>query len=249
MDAQITKETLTQRPFTILAGGCLLILCVLLFTFTLTFGYSQIVMKTSPTLTPEITPTQHILVDKSDDKGSVIHEDFSSNKNDWSLYYPYGKIEVTSGKLILQSNIESQFIIGTSSKFNPSNSKYYLQADFSTDIDKPASFGLIFGISKSLNAFYAFEIRPDNASFRLMKFNSNNWSELVPFSRAAINSFPQTNTLGVNFKNDQISLYINNKLVSTFSDNNAFHSKDVGVFSNNNGFRLIVDDFFILNEK
>ncbi len=249
MNDQITKETPKLRPITFLAGACLVLLCFLVFDVTIIAGYKENEFRKSSTSTPTTFPTPHILVQEPADKSNAIYEDFSSNKNDWGLYYPYGKLQIINGKLILQSNPDYPFTIGISNKFNPRRPKYYLQADFSTDTDSRSSFGLIFAISKSVNTFYLFEVWPRSASFHLMKFDSANWDELIPHSKAELRPYPQPNMLGVHFDNGNIQLYINGDLVSTFSDINPLQSKDVGIFTSTSGYRLIVDNFFIYYEK
>jgi hypothetical protein len=205
----------------------------------------------NPSSTPTIaaTPAPHILVRQPANKSSVIREDFSSNKHEWGLYYPYGKLEIINEKLILQSNIEQRFVIGKSREFDYLEQPYYIQADFSTDIDHGFAYGLIFGISDSLETYYLFEVAPKTGYFRLSKYNTGKWDELVPFTQGTVKPFPEANTLSVYVDAGDIELYINGEIVSSFSDKNFFRSTGVGVFVMNNGYRLIVDNFFAYGGK
>jgi len=248
MDDLSTHEKPRPRPFTIVAGGCLVMLCLLLIAGTILFGYQQSVIRRSPTATPTSVPTPYLIREPVDPR-AVMKEDFSSNKNDWSLYYPNGKLEVINGKLVLQSNVQNGFVIGESKRFFPSGETYYLQADFTTDVEKAYPFGLIFGFNESLSSYYLFEITPQTEYYRLLKFNSGKWDELISYSQNAINPYPQVNTLSVYFDKGNMELYINGDVVSTFLDKDLFRSSGVGVFVSNSGYRLIVDDFFIYGEK
>ncbi len=46
-----------------------------------------------------------------------------------------------------------------------------------------------------------------------------------------------------------MELYINGNLASKYSDKEFFQSKDIGVFVSNTSYRLIVDDFYVYDEK
>jgi hypothetical protein len=249
MNEPITKEKPKRRWVTILAGGYLIILYVALLIMALIFSRGKTVIRNDPTLTPTTVPTPHILVHQPIKNIAVVHDDFSANRREWGLFYPNGKLEIINGKLILQSNINSGFVIGTSEQFAPSGEKYYVQADFLTDIDQPSPYGLLFGLNRSLGTFYAFEVRPKFGSFRLLKYNAGKWHDLVPHSKLITNPYPEVNTFSVYFDAGNIELYVNGNLVSKILDNDFFRSTDVGIFVSNSGYRLIVDDFFIYNDK
>jgi hypothetical protein len=249
MDDLITKTSRKRSPFTFIAGGCLAVLYLALCIIAVAFGGKQIADKNAPTPTITSTPVPHILGHAPPTHSAVIHEDFSSNKNDWGLYFDYGKLEIMNGKLILQSDVPNGIGVGTSKQFSPKGENYYLQADFSTDTNTSSSYGLVFGLNKSLATYYLFEIWPQSASFRLFKYNAGKWAELIPFSHLEVSPYPHANTLSVYFDKGQIELFINGKSVSKYSDKDFFQSKDVGVFVNNSGYRLIVDDFFVYDEK
>ncbi len=249
MDSHKTEESPKRRAVTILAGGCLVVLYLALFVILTVFIHEQTVIKNSPTPTATAIPTPHIVVHQPTSKRGVVHEDFSSNRREWGLYYPYGKLEVINGKLILQSNIQGGPAIGTSNLFAPSGGRYYIQADFTTDTNKALPYGLVFGLNKSLGTYYLFEIWPRTGGFRLLKYNAGKWHELIPYSRGVISPYPEASTLSVYFNEGHIELYINGELASTFSDTDLLRSTDVGIFVSNSGYRLIVDDFFVYAEK
>ena len=249
MDDLATKTNRKRSPITVFAGGCLAVLYLALCIIVVVVGRKQIADRNAPTSTTTLTPIPHILVRSPSTQSAVIHEDFSSNEKDWGLYFDYGKLEVINGKLILQSDVPNGIGVGTSKQFSPASENYYLQADFSTDIDMSSSYGLVFGLNKSLATYYLFEIWPQAGSFRLFKYNAGKWAELIPFSHVEMRPYPQANTLSIYFDKGRIELYINGKSVSKYSDKDFFQSKDVGVFVNNSGYRLIVDDFFVFDEK
>jgi hypothetical protein len=249
MDDLVIETRRKRSPIIFIAGGCLAVLYLALCIIVVVFGRSQIADRNAPTPTSTTTPVPQILGRSPSTQSTVIHEDFSSNENDWGLYFDYGKLEVINGKLILQSDVPNGVGVGTSKQFSPTSENYYIQADFSTDINTSYSYGLVFGLNKSLATYYLFEIWPQSASFRLFKYNAGKWAELIPFSHVEMSPYPQANTLSVYFDKGLIELYINGKSVSNYSDKDFFQSRDVGIFVNNSGYRLIVDDFFVYDEK
>ena len=249
MDDLVTTTSRKPSPITFVAGGCLVVLYLALCIIAVAFGGKQIADKNAPTPTITSTPVPHILGRAPSTQSAAIHEDFSSNKNDWGLYFDYGKLEIINGKLILQSDVPNGVGVGTSKQFSPKGEKYYVQADFSTDTNTNSSYGLVFGLNKSLATYYLFEVSPQSASFRLFKYNAGKWAELIPSSYVEMNPYPQANALSVYFDKGRIELFINGKSVSKYSDKEFFKSRDVGIFVNDSGYRLIVDDFFIYDEK
>ncbi|HLO16792.1 MAG TPA: hypothetical protein VK206_18305 [Anaerolineales bacterium] len=249
MDDLTTKVNRKPNSVTSLMGGCLAVLYLALCIIAIVFGRQQIANSNAPTPTTTTTPVPQILVRSPADQKSVIHEDFSSNKNDWGLYFDYGKLEIINGKLILQSDVPNGIGLGTSPQISPKSGIYYIQADFSTDIDKVSPYGLVFGLNRSLATYYLFEISPQAAGFQLFKYNAGKWTELIPYSPAKITPYPGATTLSVYFAEGNMELYINGKLVSKYSDKDFFQSKDLGVFVENAGYRLFVDDFFVYDEK
>jgi len=248
MNNRPDEEKPKPRLVTILVGGYLIVLYLGLFVLIGISRYEQAIAVSSPA-SIGITATPHILVHQPDSQTIVMYEDFSTDRQEWNLYYPYGKLEVTNGKLILQPSIQSGIVIGSSEKFFSSGDPYYVQASFTTDVDNTPPYGLIFGFDRSLDTYYIFEILPRATEFRLLKNNSGNWHELIPYSPQPLNPFPATNTLSVYFNEGNIELYINGKSISTYIDTDFFRSAGVGVFASNSGYRLIVDDFFIYAKR
>lgn len=244
MEKQPTNATPGFRPLTYIAGGFLAILFLTLGIAAFLIKSTQSVHDTPVTPTTVATQLPHVLIRPPQDKSEILKEDFSSNENEWSLYYPYGKLEIIHGKLILQSNLARGFVIGKSQQFAYLEETYYAQADFTSDVDNAFGYGLIFGVGESLETYYMFEVMPKLGSFHLLKYNTGKWEEPVLFTPSTLKPFPQDNTLSVYFDSGDIELYINGDLVSTLTDSNYFRSTGVGVFANQQGYRLIVDNFF-----
>jgi hypothetical protein len=233
-----------------MAGGCLGILYVALCIVVVVLGRTQIAFIHSPTPTITATSLPHILVHDPSDSISITREDFSSDQRDWGLYYRNGKIQIIQGVLLLQSNLSNELAIGTSKQLAPTSEKYYLQADFSTDVTTQDGYGLIFGASKSSGTYYVFELFPQSKNFGLLKYNAGDWKVLAPYQQTEkMLPFPNTNTLSVYFEKGSIELYINGSPVTKYSETNYLQSKDIGVLVSNSGYRLIVDNLFVVNEK
>ena len=244
MDQQLQATKPGFRWLTQLAGGCLLVLFLMVGAATIAFKPAEYIRNKSATPTPIVTQSPHILVRQPVDESNLISEDFSSNEREWGLYYPQGKLEIINGKLILQSNIEQRYVIAKSREFDFLKEPYYVQADFTTDVNESFAYGLIFGFGDSLETYYMFEVVPRTGYSHLLKYNTGKWEELVPFTQSIVRPYPETNTLSVYFDGGEIELYINGDLVNSVSDRKFFRSTGVGVFVNNSGYRLIVDNFF-----
>jgi hypothetical protein len=249
MDVPPTQTSQNHNPATLIAGGCLTVLFTTLCVIVLLAGRTQAANFNAPTPTPTTTPVPRVLIHPISDETQVIHDDFSSDKNLWGLYYDTGKLEVINGKMALQSNVPNVYVIGTSRKLVPESDRYYVQADLSTDVETSAPYGLIFGSNRSLNLYYVFEVWPQNGTYRLLKQNSGKWTELIPATDIDLNPYPFSNTLSVDFNRGNIGLYINGNLESMFTDKDYYQSRDLGVFVSNTDYRLLVDDLFVYSEK
>ena len=249
MNQQTNKSRPSFRWLTYLAGGYLLFMFFVLGAIIFVLKPYRTFPENSATPSPVVTPTPHILVHQPVNKDSILYENFSSNKHEWEIYYPYGKLEIINGKMILQTNIEKRYLIGRSSEFDLPEKTYYVQADFTTDVDKAYSYGLIFGFNYDLGTYYMFDISPKAGLYRLLKYNTGKWEELIPFTQTSLNPYPEVNTLSVYFDQGNIELYANGNLISNFSDDDFFRSAGVGVFVNDAGYRLIVDNFYAYAEK
>lgn len=248
MGAQTIENNPKRRPFTLLAGIYLIVLYLCLCLVVILIGRQQFTDVNAPTPTVAVSPIPHILVHQPSSQANVIHEDFSSNKRNWGLYYDFGKLEFIDSKLILQSNIGGG-TIGISDEFAPASLKYYVQGDFSTDIETASAYGLIFGMNQSLDTYYLFDLFPRSSGVQLLKYNAGKWTPLTKYLPVKTNSLPLSNILSVYFDNGNMELYVNGNQVSTYLDQGYFQSRDIGVYVDNTGYRLIVDDLFVYDVK
>jgi hypothetical protein len=262
------EEPQTQNRWgTFLAGSFLLILYMSFFAVMLGISFTRKIPSVHTenetiNLTPTIVPTPQILFNLPDEPIQIKFENFTSNFRDWSLYYRFGKVEIINEKMIIQSNIED-FAIVSNENFIKTSDTYYIQAELVTDnkVDYQ-QYGLIFGLNRSDSSFYLYEINPEYNFFRLYKFAPTSdyqvsrsskqaqydWILLIDYTKANMNRYPNVNILGVFFKKGSIELFINGDQVATYLDEKPLHSSGVGVFVNNYGYRLIVDNFFGYSE-
>lgn len=267
MEEKSKKEEPKYRWLTFLAGGILLILYMSFFAVTLGISFTREFPNTNienETINPTqtIVPTPQILFDEPEDTKQIKFENFTSNYRDWSLYYQSGKVEIINEKMIFQSNIED-IAIAINEKFINVSDTYYLQAELIADIVvENQQYGLVFGLSNSSGSFYLYEINPEYQAFRLFKFSPgsdyqvsnsfrqspNNWILLIDYTDTDLNQYPKENVLGVFFKQGNIELFINGNQVATYVDEQPLQFSGVGVFVNNYGYRLIVDNFFGYSE-
>lgn len=237
------------RPVTTLAFRILLILFIFLCS-SIAFFFSNREKRShepTPTLTATPIVTPQILV-PLEDTWEPRHETFILDKHLWELLKPPGKLEIIDEKLIIQSYRQGSTVIGYSQSetFNPSQEAYYIQADFMTDAEgRNVSYGLVFGLNDTQNAFYIFDLYPQEQTFRLFKYNSGDWNIVVPSTRTIISPYPEPTTLGVLVNKGSFEFYINGERVSTFVDEKPFYSKGIGILVGDSGYRVIVDNFFV----
>ncbi|MAT98936.1 MAG: hypothetical protein CL608_17470 [Anaerolineaceae bacterium] len=99
------------------------------------------------------------------------------------------------------------------------------------------SYGLIFGISDSLdeffNQYYLFDINTDFQSFRLLRRNSDGSFTAVapPTTSSAINSGNAANHLKVMRNGDQITLEVNGTVLGSWIDGVITGLTDVGLIA------------------
>lgn len=249
MDDPATQTKRTPNLTTLIAGGCLTVLYTGLCVLTLVAGGNQITKINGSTATPANTPVPRLLVPPPSGQTRIHHDDFSSNKNSWGLYYDTGKLEIIDGKLVLQSDVPNVIVLGTSRKLAPEGDTYHVQADFSTDTETDQAYGLVFGSNRTLGTYYVFQIWPDRGTYGLYKYNAGKWAELIPATSAALNPYPFSNTLSVDFDSGSIGLYINGEPVSQFTDNDFYQSREIGMFVTSSDYRLLVDDLFLYSEE
>lgn len=266
MDEKTNYSQPTYRWGTFLGGVLLVILYSSLCAIVVAISFNREIPSgaedISITQTATIIPTPQVLFNEPEDKKKIKFENFTSNFREWGLHYQSGKIEIINEKMILQSNIEN-IAIARNENFIKTSDTYYLQAELVTDIVvNNQQYGLVFGLNSSDKSFYLFEINPEYQVFRLFKFapasdyqisNSfrqtpNNWILLIDYTGADVNQYPKENILGVFFKKGNIELFINGNRVATHLDEQPLQFSGVGVFVNNYGYRLIVDNFFAYTE-
>lgn len=200
----------------------------------------------APTATPP-----HILVLQPADNVKVTNDNFSNNLGEWSIYYRFSKAEVKDGKLFLESFEDNQSAIGYcySCSFvvrtnNYLRSPYYLQADFNTDREINAYYGLVFNIIIEKNNYYQFMVNPTLKTYNLNKFQNYEWVTLTMGESSVIRPYPETNTLSVDFDKGIIKIYINGQAITSVTDKNPTDFGKIGAIVGDAGFKLIVDNLF-----
>jgi len=238
------------RASTKLAAGLLILLYLVFCIFVSNFARQQIANGKYPIITLTASPvlTPRILVRPPEHDWQIQYEGFSSNIHEWTLMFSQGKVELIEGRMILQSYQSNRLVIATThsqySDFEPSTGEYFLQADFTTDTEASPTYGLVFGLDRSLGTFYLFEINQQVNRVTLNKYVANSWTELLSVPKAPLHPFPEVNTLSVYFGRGEIELYVNGQLVNTYVDANPLNSKGVGAYIDSSSARLVVDNFF-----
>lgn len=250
MDSTYNKNP--KSRITLIFGWILVILyCVFFIVLGLLIN-RQVSTQTSSfsTLTPTIVARPQLLIEQPEKNWNIQTDDFSSNDHAWSLYISSGKVGIANEQLVLESYHPDKVTIATSKDLFPGKpDRYCVQADFTSDSKMYASYGLVFGLNRSLATFYLFEVWPERGVAQLQKYNSNVWENLLPETSIELKPYPEFNTLSVFFDKGNIQLYANGMQVMSYLDKNQFNSNNAGVLVSNMSARLIVDNFFVCSEK
>jgi len=232
--------------------------CLAMFVFMVLAGLSVfgVVYREKIPYVQNYFPTKtatppHILVHPPAKDVKVTNDDFSNNLGEWAAYYRFTKVEVKDGKLFLESFDDGAFAIGYCDfcsfivkSSHSLHSPYYLQADFNTEQKTSVSYGLAFNIIRETNSYYMFSINPALKTYRVNKVQDNQLVDLTLGSSNSIKSYPETNTLSVDFDAGIINLYINGQAVKSVTDKNPTDFGKVGVYVGDAGCKLIVDNLF-----
>ncbi len=253
MKEQTGSRVPKYRWVTALAGGYLIFLFILLGALVGLVLWMHRTQTPTPAGSPatpavQVTSTPHILLHAPADKTLIRSEDFSTGVGNWSLDYRVGKVQVINRRLIAQSYTPGSSIAVTNQSFIPAADIYYVQADFMTDTDALAPYGLIFGSNNESDTYYLFDILPRSAQLHLLKHSPDKWNLLLSLSSAAIGAYPVVNTLSVYFHRGVMNLYINGISVATYTDSEPLHSSGVGVLATDSSYRLMVANFFAYSE-
>jgi hypothetical protein len=252
-----TKPSMPWKTLVIFGCFSISILTILACLSVVTIVYREKIPYVQNYFPTQTTTPPHIVIHPPDKDVKITSEDFSNNLNDWSTSYSLSKAEVKDGKLFLESFNNESFAISYCDncsfvvKSNHSlQSPYYLQADFNTDHEANASYGLVFNIKRETPSYYyIFEINPTLKTYSLDKYQNNKWVYLSNGQSNLIRSYPETNTLSVDFEAGVINLYINGQAVTSATDKNPTDSGKIGVYVGDTGFKLIVDNLFAYHHK
>lgn len=196
------------------------------------------------TPTSTITTTPHVLITPAGGE-MVFEERFDSDEQDWYAYFNNSTVLVEDGKLTLQSEESGKIGIAFCTHCPTLADPFYFQAEVSTVENTIDPYGLAFCSPGFGSDFYVFQINPRTHLYDLYKHSAQGWKSLVIMkSSQAINAFPGTNTLGVQFDRGQINLFINNMQVNSYQDDEPLECRKSGFIVNGGGFDLLADNIF-----
>jgi hypothetical protein len=196
----------------------------------------------SPTPTITLTATPDIVLTSISEMEPAFKDDFSSNQYKWMPHFNNNKVLVENGLLSLRSNETGYIGIATCSSCPQTGNSFYFQGDVSLQENKNESFGLAFCIQGDYS-YYTFSINPKVRRYDFFKHSANGWETLVRNESAhAIKGSPDSNTLGVFFDRGEITLYINNMSVYSYTGETPYQCGQFGFFVHGGGFDMLADD-------
>jgi hypothetical protein len=206
----------------------------------------------TPTITPTstitptrtITPTPHALIPPP--KGAVLlYEPFDSNNRNWGPFYNNNTVSIRDGKLHLMSNDVGYVGLVVCRGCARLGNIFYFQAEMLTTTTTSPPGGLAFCILNT-DEYYVFQLLAGTREYFILKHTSSGWQDMVTNTYSKeINTYPDTNILGVIFDKGNMKLYINGTLVNSVNDPNPLTGGSIGIFINDGGVDLIADNAFL----
>ncbi|HLO33062.1 MAG TPA: hypothetical protein VK249_28205 [Anaerolineales bacterium] len=232
----------------VVAAGYIIFFC-LASVFCLSFYYltrsekPPSAVNVFATNLPATTPVPHITSIEKLGSSKVFEDNFSNNKNKWTIDQEGVQEKVSGGKLLFESRTEHEYALVECSSCPYLKEPYYLQADFATTAATAEGFGLVFNKSHIDYSFYLFQINTETKTYYLFHRGKEDWSLCTAGESAQIKSFPATNTLGVYINLDTVELYINGRIVDSYQQSGySFQSGYLGLLASDSGFKLAVDN-------
>jgi hypothetical protein len=207
-----------------------------------------------PTDTPELPalpPTPAVQAMFPIQGEPLLIEQFSDNGRGWSGLYPGSDVAVQTGNLhIIGSQAGQAAGAYCSGVCGPYQMSYYYQAQLVEETSSDSGFGLIFGLDAEQDNYYAFMIRPYTGDFSLLKRANRSWTTLLNWTdAAAIQPFPQPNTLGVSFLSGNINLYVNGTLVGNYADKTPYVSGRIGFYVEKDSVGLLASNAAVFYQE
>lgn len=192
---------------------------------------------TTPTLTPSLTPSKTATLDTSDPRsklGKATWEDKFHDGGYWGLtntVYDDGstRIEIKNDALKVTSLVGKGWH-GWRVTY-PVPKKYYLEATVhNINCGAGDYYGMLFQVT---NGFEGYWLGVScEGKYNLRGGGISNWKDIIEAkaNAAIISGSNKTNRLGVMVKGNQLSIYINGKLVDSITDSSYPNAGTFGMF-------------------
>jgi hypothetical protein len=245
------KEKISYTTEYVVGAGYLLFFCLAFSLYSIFFYFTYLQPKPAPINTfatnlPPKTPTPHILSKNHQNVSTIFEDDFHDDVHDWSYTGDYSSTSVKQGKLFLEARQENSYGYIVCKSCPYLNKPFYLQADFSTSEATDKSFGIIFNHDSRSDRFYLFQINTEAKKYYLYHHTAQDWSLRAAGESDQIKSFPAVNTLGMYVDQNLIELYVNGKIIDSYTQSSySFHKGSFAFFIDGSDFRLAIDNLVI----
>jgi hypothetical protein len=196
---------------------------------------------------PTITPTAFLWVTPPAGV-NIIEETFDPYLGNWEAHYSSNTLQVRDGKLFIKSNKSGMVGLAICPGCATFDQTFYYQAELLPERKTLIQYGLAFCMNTAGNRYYNFLVSSQTSNFSLYKFIGGSWQGLISNGNSAsTQKYPASNTLAVYFDNGQISMYINNMLVSTYKDKSPLTCEQSGVYVDGGNVELGADNIYMYN--
>ena len=161
--------------------------------------------------------------------GLLYFDDFSDSNSGWDIGDDANfASDYDDGNYRMQIKTNDRIAWSSAPSFTCANCTIEVEAWRSTGGN--SRYGIIFGLDNSVPEFYLFAIQPYLQQYYLQRYGGDGWVTLIPHTDSSYINFNQAhNTLKVIRQDSQISLYVNDHYLTSYSDSTYTGSRRVGV--------------------
>ena len=179
----------------------------------------------------------------------TFFDDFSDPNSGWPVEdWPEVATDYNNGNYRIQIKQDNLFVWVSPSELTYPDGTFEVEAWRSTGGN--STYGIVFGLDGSAGEFYAFIIQPYLQQYALRRRDSGGWVTLIPYTDSSYINFDEAhNQLKVTREGSQITLYVNDHYLDSYSDSTYIGgTRRVGVYAGSGSTSpvwLRYDDFTV----
>ena len=204
----------------------------------------------TPTRIPTVTLTPYALIPAVGNI-EVFNETYDSNANRWGSFYDENTTIIQDGKLYLKSNRSGYVGVAVCNGCPAYDEGFYFQAEVLPEKRYYSEHGIVFCSDSTAFTHYVFAINSASQRYSVYKKLPSEWKTVSQNTLSeAINKYPVSNTLAVEYEQGRMKLYINGSFVTTHRDpEQPLACGMFGIYIDDGHVNIIADNVFAYEIK